>query len=82
MFFFHGVSDSLVPIRSPQRMVELLASSGVTAEMHTIEGRGHIAAVFDSEARDRAIAFADRHLKQTGSKRPAARKKGGATDGH
>ena len=76
MFFFHGERDALVPIRSPQRMVELLTSSGVAAEIYTVEGRGHIAAVFDSDALAHAIAFADRHLKH-----PASSTKGGATDG-
>jgi acetyl esterase/lipase len=89
MFFFHGERDALVPIRSPQRMVELLTSSGVTAEMYTVAGRGHLAAVFDGGALERALAFADRHLKGAASGKqasasaegPAARAKGGASDG-
>jgi triacylglycerol lipase len=63
MFFFHGAGDLLVPIRSPQRMVELLASRGVTAEMYIVDGRGHIATVFDSGALERAAVFLDSHLK-------------------
>jgi triacylglycerol lipase len=63
MFFFHGAKDALVPIRSPRRMVELLAISGVSAEFHTIQGAGHIGALFDRETLKMALAFADRNLK-------------------
>jgi acetyl esterase/lipase len=95
MFFFHGARDALVPIRSPQRMIELLASKGVATELYTIEERGHFTALFDSEALLRAATFADRYLKAeaiggegaparfSNNRRagpfPAA--KGGATDG-
>jgi triacylglycerol lipase len=88
MFFFHGTRDALVPMHSPQRMVELLASTGVTAEMYSIEGRGHVAALFDSEAQRRAVAFADRYLKQgpvvaakNAPDRSDGASKGGTTDG-
>jgi triacylglycerol lipase len=83
MFFFHGTRDFLVPIRSPQRMVELLAGTGVTAEMYPIEGRGHIEALFDREAQRQALAFADRHLKNPASsiQHPASDSKGGTSDG-
>ncbi|MEX0610966.1 MAG: alpha/beta hydrolase [Pirellulales bacterium] len=87
MFFFHGTRDFLVPIHDPQRMVERLTSAGVVAEMYTVEGRGHIGALFDSEALRRSLAFADRYLK--GQAEIAAADsaplvggtKGGTTDG-
>ncbi len=89
MFFFHGALDALVPIHSPRRMVELLASSGVVAEMYTVEERGHFTAIFDGEALRRAVAFTDRYLKkptsgiqhQASSIQHPASRKGGATDG-
>lgn len=86
MFFFHGGRDHLVPIRSPQRMVELLTKTGVTAEMYTIENGGHIDAVFDAAALSKGLAFADKYLKGTGGSgdvpaRTESAPKGGASDG-
>jgi acetyl esterase/lipase len=63
MFFFHGDSDELVPIRSPQKMVEQLRSAGVTTDFYTVKGAGHIPAALDQTARERALAFADHVLK-------------------
>jgi acetyl esterase/lipase len=89
MFFFHGARDALVPISSPQRMVERLTSTGVAAEMYTIEDQGHIAALFDRDAMQRAIAFVDRYLKagspvastEKTASNSSAETKDGATDG-
>jgi triacylglycerol lipase len=63
MFFFHGVDDLLVPIASPARMVELLKQAGDTAEIYPIKNAGHLQAVMDRQALEKAIAFADLHLK-------------------
>jgi triacylglycerol lipase len=63
MFFFHGENDILVPIASPTRMVSLLKGAGDTAELYTCKGEGHVQAVFDRGALERALAFADLHLK-------------------
>src|SRR3954453_4026315 len=63
MFFFHGEIDVLVPIASPMRMVSLLKEAGDTAELYTCKGEGHVQAVFDRGALERALAFADKHLK-------------------
>jgi acetyl esterase/lipase len=63
MFFFHGKQDLLVPVESPTRMVELLKKAGGTAEMYTINDAGHIQALFDHNALERGLAFADRFLK-------------------
>jgi triacylglycerol lipase len=63
MLFFHGEYDALVPIASPQRMVRLLASAGVTSEMYAVKHSGHIQTLFDRPALEHALAFADRYLK-------------------
>jgi acetyl esterase/lipase len=63
MFFFHGALDMLVPINSPQQMVNLLHKTGVTAEMYTVKDSGHIQTIFDRTALEHALAFADHHLK-------------------
>jgi acetyl esterase/lipase len=63
MFFFHGDSDELVPIRSPQKMVERLKEAGVTADFYIVKGAGHIPAALDQTAREKALAFADHVLK-------------------
>jgi len=63
MFFFHGAADELVPIRSPQRMVDKLKQVGVPVEFCEIAGAGHMAAVIDRPAMLQAVAFAQRNLK-------------------
>jgi acetyl esterase/lipase len=63
MFFFHGETDLLVPLNSPRRMVDLLGAAGVTAQMHTIPKTGHILAMFDLNALEQSLAFADKYLK-------------------
>lgn len=63
MFFFHGDSDELVQIRSPQKMVERLRELGIPAEFYIVKGAGHIPAALDQGARERARAFADHVLK-------------------
>ncbi len=63
MFFFHGKQDLLVPVESPTHMVELLKNAGGTAEIYTISDAGHIQALFDQNALERGLAFADRYLK-------------------
>jgi acetyl esterase/lipase len=65
MFFFHGDSDELVQIRSPQKMVERLHDLGVESDFYTVKGAGHIPAAMDQGARERALAFADHVLKGT-----------------
>jgi acetyl esterase/lipase len=63
MYFFHGDQDLLVPVESPTRMVELLKNAGVAAQMHPIQNAGHIQALFDRDALQHGLAFADRYLK-------------------
>lgn len=68
MFFFHGTRDLLVPAHSPQRMVSLLLKSQVPAEMHLITGAGHLEALFDQDTMQKALSFADKHLKDASPK--------------
>jgi acetyl esterase/lipase len=63
MFFYHGEKDHLVPITSPQKMTEHLKSAGVTTELYTVPGAGHVQAIGDVEALKHAAEFAARYLK-------------------
>jgi acetyl esterase/lipase len=63
MFFFHGAVDDIVPIRSPQRMVERLKEADVPVEFYEIPEAGHMSAVADRATMLEALAFVDRHLK-------------------
>jgi triacylglycerol lipase len=63
MFFFHGDSDELVQMRSPQKMVERLHDLGIESEFYTVKDAGHIPAAMDQGARQRALEFADHVLK-------------------
>jgi acetyl esterase/lipase len=77
VFFFHGDSDELVPIRSPQKMVERLREAGVTTDFYTVKGAGHIPAAMDKPALTKAMAFADHVLKGVPMKTEAADAGGG-----
>jgi acetyl esterase/lipase len=86
MYFYNGEEDFLVPISSPQRMVESLQKAGLTAEMHAIKNAGHIQALFDLNAVNLAVAFADKHLKgvepaSAGSDEKATQAIGESSDG-
>ncbi|MBW3540154.1 MAG: alpha/beta hydrolase, partial [Planctomycetes bacterium] len=63
MFFFHGEEDALVPLRSPQRMVEQLRSANVEAELHVVENAGHIATFFNTASVRKSVEFFARHLR-------------------
>jgi acetyl esterase/lipase len=65
MFFFHGERDELVPIISPMAMVALLNARQAPAEFHVVPGAGHFQAITNGEALNKAIAFADKHLKSS-----------------
>ena len=64
VFFFHGSNDLLVPISSPQVMKKRLEEVKVQTSMHTSDGKGHIAAFFDSTSIKKAIGFLDSVLKK------------------
>jgi acetyl esterase/lipase len=76
MYFFSGEDDAIVPISSPRRMVRLLTEAGVPCEMHAIKNIGHLAALFDRDAMDGAIAFADAHLKGSDKTQPVEARDG------
>jgi dipeptidyl aminopeptidase/acylaminoacyl peptidase len=63
IFFFHGETDALVPLASPQLMIKALTTAGVPAELHTVAKVGHIAAFYDPQALAAAVKFLDMHLK-------------------
>jgi acetyl esterase/lipase len=64
MFFFHGGADEIVPIRSPQRMVEQLKKADVDVEFYEIPGAGHMRAVAEGSSIQQALTFVGRHLKE------------------
>jgi acetyl esterase/lipase len=81
MFFFHGDQDWIVPVGSPRRMVGLLTGAGVTAEMYTVKNAGHIHTLFDRQALENSLAFADRYLKPKEAVLAGNRASGAATGG-
>ncbi len=62
-FFFHGEKDLLVPRRTPDRMMNLLKEIDVRAEWHEVPEKGHITAMLDKTAQEKAIAFLNDVLK-------------------
>lgn len=62
-FFFHGEKDLLVPRRTPDRMMNLLKEINVRAEWHEVPEKGHITAMLDKTAQEKAIAFLNDVLK-------------------
>ncbi len=62
MFFFHGASDTIVPIRSPQKMVKRLKEANVPAEFCEVPDADHIGAISDRPTVLQALAFVDRYL--------------------
>lgn len=72
MFFFSGEDDIIVPISSPTQMVDALKKAGLVAEMYPIKHIGHMLAIFDPGARERALSFLDHYLKPVPVVRDAA----------
>ncbi len=62
-FFYHGETDALVPLRSPQSMQAQLSSVGVASDLFTVPKAGHMDAFRDPAALAAAIDFLDKHLK-------------------
>jgi acetyl esterase/lipase len=71
-FFYHGESDSLVPLASPKEMAELLKRAKVPVTMYVVPGGGHIAAFFNKEAMNEAIKFLDTYVKKVDIVKPYA----------
>jgi len=65
MFFFHGETDALVPMWSPEHMRAELEKAGVEARLYVVPSLGHMAAGLDRGAIERAIVFLSEHLKPT-----------------
>jgi acetyl esterase/lipase len=63
MFFFHGETDQLVPLASPEHMRAALERVGVEAQLYIVPKLGHTAAAMDRGAIERAIVFLSDHLK-------------------
>lgn len=61
-FFFHGETDQLVPLLSPEHMCQDLKAAGVPAELHVVPKLGHIACALNRDAVDRAVGFLESHL--------------------
>ena len=64
LFFYHGDSDSLVPIAPVKALQNQLDALSVATAMFVVPGAGHIGAFLDSAAMDRATAFLDKWLKE------------------
>lgn len=73
MYFFHGVDDAIVPVNSPEKMVESLKAAGLTAEMHEVKNAGHLQTMFDRGAIEQAKIFADHYLKPVDATAAASR---------
>ena len=61
-FFFNGDADRVVPLLWTQPLVSSLKAVGVEAELHKVEGAGHMRAAGDAEALSEAWDFLDKHL--------------------
>lgn len=64
VFIYHAGLDGLVPFRNAQAYKDALDQAGVTNELFTIRGHGHISAhFFDGAAIEAALDFLDRYLR-------------------
>ena len=63
IFFFHGERDNLVPLLSPQVMVNVLRQAGVDSQLHIVKGANHISAFGNSQAYETMDEFFAKHLK-------------------
>lgn len=61
---YHGTLDDIVPVRQAEVMLAALTAAGVSAELHLVQGAGHIAlAIFTGPVVTEAIHFLDRRLR-------------------
>lgn len=63
IFFFHGTNDGVVPLRNAESMHDKLSSLGISTSFYKSEGRGHLGAFVDPQAKREALKFLDGHLK-------------------
>lgn len=64
-FFFHGTRDWLVPQNSSKVLFEKLKSESVPVEYCSVVGKGHLLSFLDAGAREQAIQFLQKQLKET-----------------
>lgn len=62
-FFYHGEKDRLVPRDNAEKLLKKLRKLGVDAQMYVVPGKTHIPTFPDRAARQRAIVFLERVLK-------------------
>jgi len=72
-FFFHGESDSVVPLALPFACHLALKRAGVESSFHKITDKRHIQAAFDITALEKACEFLQQEL-QTEADQPAIEK--------
>jgi acetyl esterase/lipase len=68
MLLFHGTRDAIVPSLNAIAMAAKLQAAKVPVETLLVERKGHIAAMFDQQAIERAVKFFDKHLKSVEQK--------------
>ncbi len=64
VFLFHGGTDHVVPLSSPQRLLQALQQAGVPGELVVRPKSGHVETFFDTESPRLAIQFLDRELRR------------------
>lgn len=62
--FYHGADDFVVPVAGPRKMAEQLKKVGVETEVYIVPDEGHIRTFLDPKARQKAIEFLNKHLKE------------------
>jgi len=62
MLLIHGNRDMLVPLASSERLCTALRAAGATAELHVLDGPGHMLAFFHPELRKQTIRFLSSQL--------------------
>ena len=68
MFLFHGTRDAIVPSLNAIAMAAKLQAAKVPVETMLVQRKGHIAAMCDQQAIERAVKFFDKHLKSVEQK--------------
>lgn len=64
MFFYHGDNDLIVPPQASRIMCQRLKELGVETEFFTVEKQGHLITFIHPQARQAAIEFLNKHLRQ------------------
>jgi triacylglycerol lipase len=64
MFFFHGDCDLIVPTNASKALCDKLNDLGVETCYYTVEKQGHLLTFIHPAARQAAIEFLNKHLRQ------------------